>query len=220
MIFIWYDEYETLSPYEKGEFRRIANYLLSHSYIVHDQYNTEKMMNGFNNDYRLALRYFCIMKDYFEVIGWKMCKDESYGFISISSEYDNNRLNFDKFTTLFLYTLRLIYEEEREKISINKTIRVNTHAVVEKMIYLGLAQFGKVTIKERENAQRILFHHNIIQKLEKTWNSEGNELIINHSITAIISNESINSMYSEIEEFKVSDDLKIDNSCNEESEED
>ena len=29
---MWNEEYEKLSSYEKGEFRRLSNYLLSHTY--------------------------------------------------------------------------------------------------------------------------------------------------------------------------------------------
>lgn len=31
---MWNEEYEKLTSYEKGEFRRIANYLLSRTYMV------------------------------------------------------------------------------------------------------------------------------------------------------------------------------------------
>lgn len=107
---MWEEQFNKLTNYEKGEFRRLGNYLLSHSYLAKERYDSEKGMSMPSEDYRMTYRLFPIMHDYFEFIGWKLEKDDIYDVISIQSEYDNNRLRIDRFTTLFLYTLRLIYE--------------------------------------------------------------------------------------------------------------
>lgn len=206
------EEFQTLSEYEKNEFRRLCNTLLSHSYIVKEKYNASKDTTVLNEDYRLALKMFNIIKDYFYYIGWLVEKDEDYGFISIHSEYDNNRMKFDRFTTLFLYTLRLIFEEEREKCSNYRNIRTETPYVIEKMISLGLLKNGKSTISERIDAQRMLAHHNIIEKIEGKWENDGNHIIILPSILSIISNADINDMINELEEMKVVDNEDIYNS--------
>ena len=36
---MWSEQYEKLSSYEKGEFRRLGNYLLSHTYMVRFTYD-------------------------------------------------------------------------------------------------------------------------------------------------------------------------------------
>ena len=42
---MWQEQYDALSNYEKGEFRRLGNYLLSHSYIVREGYHgTEELV--------------------------------------------------------------------------------------------------------------------------------------------------------------------------------
>jgi hypothetical protein len=112
-------------------------------------------------------------------------------------------LRIDKFTTLFLYTLRLIYEEEREKINNYRNVRTETQAVVEKMYSFGLLPGGKTTIKERIEAQRTLAHHNIIQKIEGKWEPDGNHLIVFPSILHIVSVQGINDMLQELEDMRV-----------------
>src|SRR5947209_5118610 len=132
---MWTEKYEKLSTYEKGEFRRLANYLLSHTYLVRDKYDSSKKMLLINEDYRMLItRLYEVMSEYFEISGWKLSKDENYGVISLYNIYDSNRLRIDQFTTLMLYTLRLIYEEEREKVSGNKDVRTDTVTVITKMI--------------------------------------------------------------------------------------
>jgi len=214
---MWNDEYETLSNYEKGEFRRLGNYLLSHSYLVREWYDTNKKMVLMNQDYRMVSRLFNIMNEYFEIIGWKMIRDDNYGVTAINSIYDNNRLRIDRFTTLFLYTLRLVYEEEREKVNNYNNVRTDTQTIVEKMLSFGLIPNGRTTIKERLDAQRALAHYNIIQKLEPTWRNEGNTLIIHPSILFMIPNDGINRMMEEIDDMKdyESKDIEESDGCDE-----
>jgi len=203
---VWSETYEALSNYEKGEFRRICNYLLSHTYIVRDVYKPDKQWTEPNTDYRMVNRLFECMREYFFVSGWKLEKDDNYGVISLMNEFDHNRLRIDRFTTLFLYTSRLIYEEGREQGDNLNIVRTDTGAIVEKMRLLGLLEKGKTTQKERLEAQRALAHFNIIQKTESTaWSSDGNGVLIFPSILSIISNQDINDMMSELEELRTED---------------
>lgn len=105
---MWNEEYKKLSSYEKGEFQRLSNYLLSHTYLARYEYQSNQQMTMPSSDYRMVSRLF-------SVSGWKLEKEDNYGVISRINIYDHNRLRVDRFTTLFLYICRLIYEEHREK---------------------------------------------------------------------------------------------------------
>jgi hypothetical protein len=201
---VWNEEYQKLSAYDKNEFRRIANYLLSRTYMVRYVYQPSQQITVVNPDYQKADRLFAIMRDYFYVTGWKLEKDDNYGIISLINEFDHNRVRIDRFTTLFLYTCRLIYEENREQSGNFHIVKTDTHTVVEKMRMFGLLERGKTTQKERLEAQRTLAHYNIIQKIENAaWSNEGNQILILPSILFIISNQGINSMMTELEELRV-----------------
>ncbi|MFK7693060.1 DUF4194 domain-containing protein [Paenibacillus sp. HJGM_3] len=203
---MWSEKYEALTSYEKGEFKRLANYLLSHTYMVRYEFQPSQQMTLPSYDYQNASRLFGVLRDYFVVTGWRLEKDDHYGIMSLVNIYDHNRFRIDRFTTLFLYTCRLIYEEEREQASSFHTVKTDTQAVVEKMQMLGLLEKGKTTQKERIDAQRTLAHYNIIQKMEtSTWNSEGNQILILPSILSIVSNQGINDMMAELEELRKDD---------------
>lgn len=210
---MWNEQYEALSTYEKEEFRRLGNYLLSHTYMVRYEYQASQQMTLPNPQYQMISRLFPVMRDYFAVTGWQLEKDDNYGIVSLISRYDHNRLRFDRFTTLFLYICRLFYEENREQASSFHTVKTDTQAIVEKMRMLGLLDRGKTTIKERIDAQRTLAHYNIIQKMETAaWNNDGNQLLILPSILSIISNQGINDMMKELEELRAEslDDAESD----------
>lgn len=199
---MWNEEYEKLTSYEKGEFRRLSNYLLSHTYLVRYEYQSTQQMTMPNNDYTMVSRLFSVMQEYFTVSGWKLEKDDNYGVISLINIYDHNRLRIDRFTTLFLYTCRLIYEEHREESGQFHTVRTDTQTIVEKMRMLGLLEKGKTSQKERLDALRTLAHYNVLQKMDSAWNNDGNQLLILPSILSLVSNQGINDMMTELEEMK------------------
>jgi hypothetical protein len=208
---MWNDEYQKLSGFEKEEFRRIANHLLSHTYMVRYIYQTSEQMTVPNPDYRSASQFFSLLREYFSVSGWHLEKDDNYGIMSLINTFDHNRLRIDRFTTLFLYTCRMIYEEGRKGSDMFHTVKTRTGDVVEKMRTLGLLsererRGGKTTQKERLEAQRTLAHYNIIQKMESSgWDHNGNEILILPAILLIVSNQGINDMMTELEELKVID---------------
>lgn len=201
---MWSEDYDKLSVYEKGEFSRIANYLLSHTYMVRFEYDSSEQITLPNSDYQMATRLYSLLKDYFSVTGWKLEKDDNYGMISLINIYDHNRLRIDRFTTLFLYTCRLIYEEERENANGYHIVKTDTQTVIEKMRTLGLLKNGKSNQTERIEAQRMLAHYNIIQKIERSaWSADGNQILILPSILMIVSNQGINDMMMQLEEMQV-----------------
>ena len=153
-----------------------------------------------NNDYRTALRQFDILHNYFHLAGWELYRDNDYGVIYLRNTLGSNRARFDRFTTLFLYTLRLIYEEKREQVELYHDVRTDTASVVQKMNALGLLQKGKTTAKERQEAQATLSRYQIITKLDGAWNKDGNRLLIYPSILFILPNSEIHAMSAQIEE--------------------
>lgn len=201
---MWAEDYEALNSSDKNEFRRIGNYLLSHTYLTKFNYKPSEKMTLPNRDYQLAARFFGILKEYFEITGWRLEKDDNYGFMSLINIYDNNRYRLEQFTTLFLYTCRLIYEEQRELASSFHTVLTSTSEIVQKMQALGLLKKDRTTQKERLDAQRSLAHFNIIEKMEASaWEPDGNRILILPSILAIVTNQGVNDMMKELDEISI-----------------
>jgi hypothetical protein len=197
------EKYEQLNSSEKEDFRRLVNYLLSHTYIVRYEYQPSKQMTLPNRDYQTVARLFDLFQDYLDLSGWRLEKDDNYGIISLSNRFDHNRIRLDRFTTLFLYMCRFIYEEKREDSGSYKIVRTTTSEVDEKMRDFGLLEKKRSTKKERVEAQRTLAHFNIIRKMEtSSWDGDGNKILILPSILSIISNQDINALYAEIEDMK------------------
>lgn len=191
---MWYEEYEKLTNSEKEEYRRLVNLVLSRTFIIRDVYSPKESIIKVNTDYRFIERHFNCFLDYLSFGGWVLDKDNNYGVISLASAYEYNRVRFDKNTTLMLYTIRLIFEEEREKIALRKEVLATTSQVVQKMMALGLVK-KKPSNKDLIDSLRLLSQYNIIQKLEGSWEEPGTKLLILPSILFIVTNEKISRMY-------------------------
>jgi hypothetical protein len=199
------ESYGKLNSNEKEDFRRLTNYLLSHTYLVRHEYQPSQQMTLPNRDYHTVSRLFALFRDYFELSGWRLEKDDHYGIISLSNTYDHNRLKLDRFTTIFLYICRLIYEEGREDISGTfHMVRTSTKEVIGKMEIMELLEKRRTTQKERIDAQRTLSHFNIIRKMEtSSWDGDGNRLLILPPVLSAVSNCSINIIQDKLGELKL-----------------
>ncbi|MDR2149389.1 MAG: DUF4194 domain-containing protein [Spirochaetaceae bacterium] len=199
------EEFEKLSSNEKEDFRRMANYLLSHTYLVRHEYQPSQHMTLPNRDYQLVSRLFPLFEEYFALSDWRLEKDDHYGIISLSNKNAHNRLQLNRFTTLFLYICRLIYEKGREEAGRFHIVKTSTSEVIGEMNTLEVLDKKRTTQKDRIEAQRTLAHFNIIQKMETApWSGDGNHFLILPSVLSIISNRTINEVKKKVEELKTS----------------
>lgn len=191
---MWTEDFERLNNSEKEEFKRLANLLLSRTFITRDYYDPKEMMMKVNPDYRFVERHFELFFNYFFYSGWAVNKDNQYGVISMENIYEYNRLKLDRFTTLMLYTIRLIFEEERERISLRNEIMTTTGQIIHKMITMNIFK-KKPSDRDISESLRLLSNHNLIQKISGQWENADARIMILPSILFVLTNERISRIY-------------------------
>ncbi|MBM7583209.1 hypothetical protein JOD02_002087 [Caldicoprobacter guelmensis] len=196
---MWVEEYEKLSSSEKEEFRRLVNLLLSRTFIIRDIYDAKEGMMRVNPEYRFIERNFALFSEYLWYSGWALYKDSQYGVIALVNSYEYNRVRLDRNTTIILFILRLIFEEEREKVTLRKEVLTSTGQVIHKMLTLGLVK-KKPSDRDITEALHQLAYYNIIQKLEGKWEEPDNKLLILPSILFVVTNEKISRIYETLGE--------------------
>lgn len=194
---MWNELYDKLTNSEKEEYKRLLNYLLSHTFVIRDIYDVKEGMMKVNSEYRFVERNFELFESYLAFAGWELLKDNNYGVISLMNTYEYNRVRLDRNATLILYTIRLIFEEEREKVALRNEILTTTGQIVHKLITLGLIK-KKPSDKDLIDALRLLSNHNIIQKVSGAWEEADAKLLILPSILFVVTNEKISRMYEMI----------------------
>lgn len=193
------EKYEKLSMAEQEAFKRIVNWMLAHTFLLQDNYVFDNSMKRTNPDYLFVERNFELFEDYLEYSGFRLERDTNYGVIFLSSTYEFNRVKLDKMTTLMIYVLRLIYEEEREKLSLSRNIFTSTGDLIHKMISLGVIK-KKPANQVMRDSLRTLNRFRIVEKPEGSWEDADTKLLILPTILFIVTNERIGNMYRLLEE--------------------
>ena len=198
------EEYEKLSTNEKGEFKKIVSHLLAHTYLIREEYNFDADVKVLDQDFIFAERNIEMISEYLSYAGFRVEKDTEYGVIAVSSDNPDNRVSFNKLTTLMIYTLRLIYEEEREKLTLIKEVFTSVGDLINKMITLGAIP-KKPSNAEMEKSLRALKKYNLIRKVDGPWSDAHTRMLILPSILFIVTNEQISNL-SELVKTKEKDD--------------
>lgn len=193
------EKYEKLSMAEQEAFKRIVNWMLAHTFLLQDNYVFDDSMKRTNPDYLFVERNFELFEDYLEYSGFRLERDTNYGVIFLSSTYEFNRVKLDKMTTLMIYVLRLIYEEERERLSLSRNIFTSTGDLIHKMISLGVIK-KKPANQVMRDSLRTLNRFRIVEKPEGSWEDADTKLLILPTILFIVTNERIGNMYRLLEE--------------------
>ena len=193
------EKFEKLNMTEQDSFKKIVNWMLAHTFLLQKNYVFDDSMKKTNPDYLFVERNFELFEEYLEYSGFRLERDSNYGVIFLSSSYEFNRVRLDKITTLMIYVLRVIYEEEREKLSLSKDIFTSTGNLIHKMLSLGVIKKkpAKSMIKD---SLRMLNRFRIIEKLEGSWEDAETKLLILPTILFIVTNERISNMYRLLDE--------------------
>lgn len=191
--------FEKLTMTDQEKFKRIVNLLLAQTFLLQADTTSEDTLRRTNQDYLFAERNFEMLTEYFSYAGFTLEKDSNYGVIALHSTYDFNRKKLDKFTTQTLFTLRLIYDEEREKLSLSKEIFTTTGDITHKMMTLGVLS-KKPSNLQLHDALRTLAAFNLISKNGGSWEEAETTIRILPSILFVISNEQITSIANMMEE--------------------
>jgi hypothetical protein len=195
---MWIDAFEKLNNSEKEEMRRLLNVLLSRTFVVRDVFDTKEMLMKINPEYRFLERHFELVSEYLSYSGWDVRKDSQFGVISVENVYEYNKVRLDRFTTLVLYTIRLIYEEERERITLRNEIMTTTGQIIHKMIALNVFK-RKPADRDINDSLRLLSNHNIIQKISGNWENADTRIMILPSILFVVTNERISRIHELID---------------------
>ena len=191
------EKYYLFTDNEKEKFAKVANYLLAHSFITREIYETKDRMGKINADYRFIEKYYEIFEEFLSMVGYDLDLNDIYGVISIKNRYNHNLVRFDKFTTLLMLTLRMMYDDGRSQSasSSNNVVYTTIGNVVHKMFDLKIIS-KKPTLKDLGEGFRNLARYNVLCKLDKTYEDANATIVILPTVIEVVSNEKINAIFN------------------------
>ncbi len=181
--------------------------LLAKTFVLREVLEPQKQTLRINPDFRFLERNLELCREYLLMAGWELELDPDYGVASIFNRYGYNKIRLDRFTTLFVYGLRLIYEEEREKLALGKTVLTTLADLLQKLNRLGVLD-RKVSENFLQETLGVLKEFNLIERLESNWLDPNGRILIYPSILQVVTNERINYLYQKLTQKEGVDKLE------------
>ncbi len=206
------EDFSKLSGSDQTKFAEIVNKLLLKGFIVRDIFDNREKLIRVNPDFRFVERHYDLINDYLKFAGWVLNKDLILGVFSLYNEYEDNRIRIDRETSLILFTLRLIYEDEKQEngTSSSQSIYMTTPSLIKMMLDHGIQMPGKkITGRLIGRSLRFMANHNIISKVSGSYDEGNVSFYILPSIIYAIDNEKIIAMSNALDELNGDDSAPL-----------
>lgn len=197
------EEFIKIPVSDQREFPHVVNTLLLKGFVVRDIFDQREKMMRTNQDYRFIEKYFSLIEDYLKYSGWHIEKDVISGVVCLTNDYEENRLRLDRETSLLLFTLRLIFEDEKkEGPQTSDAVYITTAGLIKAMFDHGITMPGKkLGGRQISKSLRFLANHNVISKVSGSYDEGNVSFYILPSIIYALDNNKIVAMSEAIDKI-------------------
>ena len=203
---------DVLENVPKDKFKSVANKLLNECFILKKNKDTA-------SDYNFILNYRDNYVSLFEVLGYELIIQEDTGVIGINNPAGTGRIRLKKIESVVLLILRLLYIEERKKVSQTGDVIVLMDQVIDKYNMLKMQnKLDKTTLR---NTMGYFKRYHLVQNLDSDMANPDTRIIIYPSILFAVSNTSLDEMYQiakdKLEKYSKGGDDRADSSEDEDA---
>ena len=192
MSFEWLS---TATQKELDRFKAVCNQLLSRTYVVRTVY--QPGVGRVNNpDYVFLSAHFEAIQEYLAFLDWDLRKDDLNGYFYVINTDEANRCNLNKKETAILLAIRMIYEENMERLGLEQDAICTVRDVLEKVVTDYAILPAKPNMDEVKRALTTLDNHCVIQRIEGRYNQGSCKFAILPTILSVVSSEKLNVIVS------------------------
>lgn len=190
-----FDWFTTATQKELEHFKDVCNQLLSRTYIVRTLYKPgEGRVN--NPDYVFLSAHDEVIRDYLALLDWDLRKDDLNGYFYVLNTDEANRCNLNKKETAILLAIRMIYEENIERLGLEQDAVCTVHDVLEKVATDYAILPAKPNMDEVKRALTVLDNHSVIQRIEGKYSQGNCKFAILPTVLSAVSSEKLNAIVS------------------------
>lgn len=205
-----FDFIQEATAKELEQFKSVCNQLLSRTYIVRTLYHPGKGRVN-NSDYTFLTLHFEAVRQYLSFLDWDLRRDDLNGYFYVLNTDEANRCNLNKKETAILLALRLIYEENQERLGLEQDAICTVRDVLEKVVTDYAILPAKPNMEEVKRALTLLENHAIVQRIEGKFNQGSCKFSILPTVLAAVSSDRLTQIVNA---------LRKEELANEEAEED
>lgn len=189
------DWMSTATQKELEGFKSICNQLLSRTYVVRTLYKPgEGRVN--NPDYTFLSTHFEEIQEYLAFLDWDLRKDDMNGYFYVLNTDEANRHNLNKKETAILLAIRMLYEENIERLGLAQDAICSVRDLLEKVVTDYAILPAKPNMDEVKRALTTLDHHSVIQRIEGKYNQTSCKFAILPTVLSVVSSEKLNAIVS------------------------
>ena len=192
---------------EVDQFKAVCNQLLSRTYVVRTIYKPEKGRIT-NPDYTFLSIHYEHVRDYLALLDWDLRKDDMNGYFYVLNTDEANRCNLDKKETAILLAIRMIYDENQERLGLEQDAICTVCDVLEKVVTDYAILPAKPNMEEVKRALTRLENHSIIQKIDGKFNKGNCKFAILPTVLSVVSADKLNMIVATLR--KEEDDEETD----------
>lgn len=180
---------------EKDQFKAVCNQLLSRTYIVRTLYKPDRGRVA-NPDYTFLSIHYEHVRDYLALLDWDLRKDDMNGYFYVLNTDEANRCNLDKKETAILLAIRMIYDENQERLGLEQDALCTVRDVLEKVVTDYAILPSKPNMEEVKRALTRLENHSIIQRIDGKFNKANCKFAILPTVISVVSADKLNMIVS------------------------
>lgn len=192
---------------EIDQFKSVCNQLLSRTYVVRTIYKPDKGRIT-NPDYTFLSIHYEHVRDYLALLDWDLRKDDMNGYFYVLNTDEANRCNLDKKETAILLAIRMIYDENQERLGLEQDAICTVRDVLEKVVTDYAILPAKPNMEEVKRALTRLENHSIIQKIDGKFNKGNCKFAILPTVLSVVSADKLNMIVATLR--KEEDDEETD----------
>ena len=176
-----------LGSVSKDKFRQYANKLLNECFILKECTDTK-------NCYYFILKEKNLFTSFFSLLGYDIVVNEEYGMIALNNSFGPGRIRLRLLDSIILLLLRLIYIEEKKKLSQTNQVIIYVDDLYERYRGIRNERLRKTDLKTTLN---LLKRYHIITNLDSDMGNPDTRIQIYPSVILALDIEELNRVYEE-----------------------
>lgn len=176
-----------LGSVSKDKFRQNANKLLNECFILKECSDTK-------NCYYFILKEKELFKAFYNLLGYDIVINEEYGLIAINNTFGTGRIRLRLIDSIILILIRLIYIEEKKKLSQSEQVVIYVDEIYERYRTLKNERLKKTDMKA---VLGLLKKYHILTNLDADMGNPDTRIQIYPSVILALDTNELNLVYEE-----------------------
>ncbi len=194
---------------ELDQFKSVCNQLLSRTYLVNTLCRADKVRIN-NPDYLFLSSHYAEVREYLALLDWDLRKDDFNGYFYVINTDEANRCQLDKDQTAILLAIRMIYDENQERLGVEHDAICTVRDLLEKVVTDYAILSARPNMKDVKRALTLLDNHCVIQRIEGKYSQGNCKFAILPTVLSVVSSEKLDAVVSVLRKEEDSEEAEED----------